>query len=359
MVAYTRVSAAERDVIKLAIEAGISTKSLAKRLKRSSGTIRTWKKRGGKALEIHKTTPPPVKKSTRRAVNARRKEVLALVGQTKMVKHRKFPAFSSTKAIRDYLQQKKQINVSRETVRHDLLALGCQSKARPKRVATQPGEFKARLAFAKKHQRQSAAKMVFTDEKTFTCGDYSSRSMWVEPGKEALPRDGSSTLQDSVYVWGAIGIGYKKLVVLRTVKQSERVRRCQTGEKKSAFDGGVYIRKCIGGGLANKCVADGLTLQADNHRVHYSKQVVKYCDDKQLRLTRDWPARSPDLNPIENLWAALQHRVSMHVPLNATELEKWVRHEWAQFDQAAIDKYVMSFRGKCRRVVKAKGKMTS
>ena len=69
-------------------------------------------------------------------------------------------------------------------------------------------------------------------------------------------------------------------------------------------------------------------LQQDGHRSHTSKKVYDHLDGENVSYIADWPARSPDLNPIENLWAWLAKRVSEDVPQNADELEESIRKHW-------------------------------
>ncbi|GFV12051.1 uncharacterized protein TNCV_669821 [Trichonephila clavipes] len=52
-----------------------------------------------------------------------------------------------------------------------------------------------------------------------------------------------------------------------------------------------------------------------------------------------WPAYSPDLNPIENLWDALGRAVSSRFPPPATliELENVLQEEWRLLSSAVAD----------------------
>jgi hypothetical protein len=111
------------------------------------------------------------------------------------------------------------------------------------------------------------------------------------------------------------------------------------------------------GDVARHCAGKRRILQADNHRVHYSRSVVQYLERNNILYTRDWPARSPDLNPIENYWAYLQQRVSEHVPLNSTELLAAIEAEFAATPQTVIDGYVRSFKSKCATVKRLNGRM--
>jgi transposase len=60
-----------------------------------------------------------------------------------------------------------------------------------------------------------------------------------------------------------------------------------------------------------------------------SKVVAKWLKNKKVKLL-EWPSQSPDLNPIEDLWAELKRCVRPWRPTNLTQLHQLCQEEWAK-----------------------------
>ena len=99
---------------------------------------------------------------------------------------------------------------------------------------------------------------------------------------------------------------------------------------------------------------NGVLLQ-DGARIHTSKATKAHLAKRGVRCVENWPARSPDLNPIENLWAILQRKVAARGPADEAQLVKFVQAEWDKIPQRTVDRLVLSFHGRLQKVVKAKG----
>ena len=67
------------------------------------------------------------------------------------------------------------------------------------------------------------------------------------------------------------------------------------------------------------------------------------------------PAQSPDLNPIEHLWAILKRRVHKAGVKSKQELKTVVQAEWNKISSETCLKLANSMKNKCQAVIKAKG----
>ena len=71
--------------------------------------------------------------------------------------------------------------------------------------------------------------------------------------------------------------------------------------------------------------------QQDNASQHKAATSREWFHNHGIDLL-DWPAWSPDLNPIEEVWNDLKRRVYGRHPKSMDELERFVTEEWAATD---------------------------
>uniref|UniRef100_A0A915EHQ0 Peptidase M12B domain-containing protein n=1 Tax=Ditylenchus dipsaci TaxID=166011 RepID=A0A915EHQ0_9BILA len=85
------------------------------------------------------------------------------------------------------------------------------------------------------------------------------------------------------------------------------------------------------------------TSKQDNASIHVSKETKKWLNDQKIALL-DWPACSPDLNIMENLWGILVRRIyhSNRQFGNVEELEAAIMEAWQQISLEDIQKLVDS-----------------
>ena len=71
----------------------------------------------------------------------------------------------------------------------------------------------------------------------------------------------------------------------------------------------------------------------------------------------EWPAQSPDFNPIENLWMILKRQISTRDPPAKTvkELKAVVQEEWKKISVDNVKHLGKSMPKRAKLVIKAKG----
>ncbi|GFW65749.1 retrovirus-related Pol polyprotein from transposon TNT 1-94 [Trichonephila clavipes] len=82
----------------------------------------------------------------------------------------------------------------------------------------------------------------------------------------------------------------------------------------------------------------------DDNATCYRTFAVQDCLDSEGIQRLVWPARSPDLNPIENVWDALGRQVAgrNYLPTNKNTLIRTLTEEWDILPQQLLDNVVQS-----------------
>lgn len=95
-------------------------------------------------------------------------------------------------------------------------------------------------------------------------------------------------------------------------------------------------------------------LMEDGASPHTAK-LTKQLHDLSGVAKMCWPANSPDLNPIENVWRLLKQRVAKRCPRTLAELRHCVEEEWVALEVADFARYVGNMNERCQAVIDAKG----
>ncbi|GFW99054.1 transposable element Tcb2 transposase [Trichonephila clavipes] len=195
----------------------------------------------------------------------------------------------------------------------------------------------ARLQWCREHHNwteQDWACVLFSDESRFSLSSDCRRQLiWRESGTAYRPeniqeKDRYPTY--SIMVWAGIMInGRTRLHVV--------ANGTMTGQRYIDEVLLPHVR------LFRGAVGDKFVFMDDNATCHRTLAVQDCLDSEGIqRLV--WPARSPDLNPIENVWDALGRQVSgrNYSPTNKNTLIRALTEEWDKLPQQLLDNVVQN-----------------
>lgn len=203
-----------------------------------------------------------------------------------------------------------------------------------------------RLAWAKSHINwtpEQWRKVLWTDESPFVLRFNRRKRVWRMHNERYSQNCLVGTIKHDkkINVWGAFcyhGIGYL-----------HRIR--------GIMDGYIYLDILEDPMLASADLLFGrenFLFQQDNDPKHTAIIVRQWFLDNNIEKI-DWPAQSPDLNPIENLWSILDTMVSKRKVNNEEELFNCLNEAWKSIPLSILHNLVDSMPRRCKVVIDAKG----
>ncbi|GBM41217.1 Transposable element Tc3 transposase [Araneus ventricosus] len=174
---------------------------------------------------------------------------------------------------------------------------------------------------------------MFSDESRFSLQSDSRRTfIWRAPGTRYHQEN---TIERHRYggagwlVWGGIILGSRTDLHVQSVTMTGHIYRDVILEQ--------HVRLFRGDMGAEFLFMD------DNTRPHRAN-IVDECLQSEDITRMDWPAYSPDLNPIEHVWDMLGRRIAARQPPPTClpELRRALLDEWCNIPQDQIDNLILS-----------------
>ncbi len=263
-------------------------------------------------------------------------------------------AVKSPERVRKEATIHHNIDVSASTVRRAFKESGYVARVKRKKPFLTVEHRKKRLAWAKKHNTWTIddwKKVIWSDESAFGLVEGEGREYnWSKDG-DIL--DDESVIPTKKFkggkamIWGCItyegvGIACKIDDVLDSELYSEILRH----ELMDTID---YY----------KLDRAATILQQDNDPKHTSQKAQDVLEEIGLDVM-EWPAQSPDLNPIEQFWFHLKKRLRERENIYATKEELWdaIQEELDVINKDLCRKLIASMPERVQAVIKAKGGYT-
>jgi transposase len=192
-------------------------------------------------------------------------------------------------------------------------------------------------------------RVVWTDECSFTTGDFGSiyvtrqaeerlnsaccipkfrgYSSWMIHGSISGSQKGKLVVFEKQ--WGKITAAVYTQFVLPSIYQFYREVMAEVG----------FLRAIL--------MEDGASV----HTAKLTQSWHLYHGIIQMK----WPANSPDLNPIENVWRLLKYRIGRRFPKTEVEVRCFIEEEWAKLTIQDFEKYIREMPERCKAVIAANG----
>jgi hypothetical protein len=214
-----------------------------------------------------------------------------------------------------------------------------------------PKHIRKRLEFAQKFQHWTEAdwgRVIFSDEtKINRLGSDGRKWVWKRPRQIITPRDVAPTLKfggGNLMLWGCIsssGVGHACRIDGQM--NAELYTEILQGELLQSIE---YFGRDV----------KDIIFQQDNDPKHTSRLASRWFESTSMELL-DWPAQSPDLNPIENVWNYLKRKLDNYDAPADSIYQLWLRieKEWEGIPTEYCRTLIDSMPSRVNAVLRSKG----
>jgi transposase len=305
----------------------LSIHAIARELQYSRDTIRTWIDRYQKTGDVQDEE----RRGRKRKTSEREDQDIVSIAKKQK---------TSTLVDISTSMSRQGTDISYETVRRRLNEQGLfklKPLLKPLLLDTHRA---SRLKWANANRNTDWSKVIFTDETTIS--QFSKpKKVWREKGEIVKAHTVKHSLK--VHVYGCFSKkGFGNIYCFTDNLNADLL--CTIYKSTLLPSAGIFFGKDNHNWI----------LQEDNDPKHTSGKAKKWRDDNDIKRIF-WPSQSPDLNPIENVWAVLKANVGNYKPSSTKGLIRVIKKEWKKFDKPFAENLVGSMENRLSLVRNNKG----